>query len=144
MQGHFVVGHCKYFVAELHHLIEVDDDPHQEDHEEGRGEQVVLFCKEPEKDTEDKKDIEGLDDFEEEKLQNGGLFDDHRAGTVGVLEMVGLCLCQALLNFSFLCEALELLLEVVDQQSHCLVLVHDVGHVAVGETYSLLFYLLAD
>ena len=28
-----VVGHCKYFVVELHHLVKVDNDSYYEDHQ---------------------------------------------------------------------------------------------------------------
>ena len=61
MDGNLVVGHFEDFVEELDHLVQVDDDSDDENHEQCGGKVVVRFGHIPEHHAENQEDVERLD-----------------------------------------------------------------------------------
>jgi hypothetical protein len=81
-----IVGHSEDLVVEFDHLHQVDDDANQEHHHESCRKIVVALYEKPEHHAEEKKDIEWLDDLEQDQVDDRWLANHHRPWAVGFLQ----------------------------------------------------------
>ena len=81
----FVKRHAKYLLVELKHLNQVDYESHQRYEEQSACEIVISLYKCPVRDTQNQKQVERPQQFDDGKVDTVWTVNHHRTGAIAAL-----------------------------------------------------------